>query len=165
MWACSTVVEVTTGWIPNANFSGSLTFDRLFNSFCFVTGNLLPSKKPRPRQTSCYFNWIWYKSSDTVITNPPCSCCKHWNINKHNKYCQKNKNKTGQTKNPELHGFFCVYVFVCVCVCIDGCELCVCLPCDSLDELEIYNTGFYSKPWPKTVILSPLFSSAVGRQA
>lgn len=36
--------------------------------------------------------------------------------------------------------------------------VCVCLPCDSLDELEIYNTGFYSKSQPKTVILPPLLA-------
>lgn len=55
-----------------------------------------------------------------------------------------------------------VCMYLCVC---NGCVHCVCLPCDSLDELEIYNTGFYSKPQPKTVILSPLFSSVVGRHA
>ncbi len=54
--------------------------------------------------------------------------------------------------------YLCVGVCVCVCVCVYGCVHCVCLPCDSLDELEIYNTGFYSKPQPKTVILSPLLA-------
>lgn len=46
---------------------------------------------------------------------------------------------------------------------VRACVLCVCAPCDSLDELEIHNIGLYSKPRPKTVIHSPLFSSVVGR--
>lgn len=51
--------------------------------------------------------------------------------------------------------FVCMYLCVRACM---GCVHCVCLPCDSLDELEIYNTGFYSKPQPKTVILPPLLA-------
>ena len=72
--------------------------------------------KTKPHVISTEFD-TRFKSSDTVITNPRRSCCKRCNINKHNKYCQKNKNKTGQTKNPELHG----RVFVCVCACVCAC--------------------------------------------
>lgn len=146
----------TTGCVPNADFSGSPVFDLLFNSFCFVSGNLRKKKshgQDKPHVISTEFD-TRFEGSDTVITNPLCSCCKRWNINKHNKYCQKNKNKNGQTKNPELHG--CFHVFVCACV--YGCVHCVRLPCDSLDELEIYNTGFYRKTQPKTVIPSPLLA-------
>lgn len=49
-------------------------------------------------------------------------------------------------------------VSVCMRVCMCALYMCVCVPCDSLDELEIYNTGSYSKPRPKTVILPPLLA-------
>lgn len=125
------------------------------NSFCFVSGNLWLKKKVKSKTNLMLFqlNLIHNWSSDTVITSPPCSCYKQSHINKHNKYCQKNKNKTGQTKNPELRGWARMDVRF------------VCLPCDSLDELEIYNTGFYSKPHQKNCNSSSPFSPVVGRHA
>lgn len=41
-----------------------------------------------------------------------------------------------------------VSMCVCVCVCVHVWMCVPAVPCDSLDELEIYNAGFYSKPQP-----------------
>lgn len=92
-------------------------------------------------------------SSDTVITSPPNCCYEHRRINKHNKYCQKKKEEKRQKTTPDklkALNYMAVSAWTRA--------LCVRPPCDSLDELEIYNTGFYSTPRPKSEILPPLLA-------
>lgn len=77
--------------------------------------------------------------SDTVITSPPYSCYKPRCI----KINIISTVKTTKTKSDKLKALNYMAASVCVRACAD-----VRPPCDSLDELEIYNAGFYSKPQP-----------------
>lgn len=73
-------------------------------------------------------NSIQDACSDTVITS---SCYEHRRINKHNEHCQKKTTKPDKLKALSL----------CTCVCVCAPVQHGYLPCDSLDELEISNTG------------------------